>query len=159
VKVQTASLTILLMTFWLLNSGHYTPLILSLGLASIILVVCIAKRMNVIDEESQPLYLTRSIPFYYMWLVKELVVSNMEVVSRIWRSQNSYRPAMATITIKIKQGNDMARVIYANSISLTPGTITTEVRHDSITVHALDESSIVALNGGEMEARILRLEK
>lgn len=156
-KIQTVSLTILLVIFWLLNSGHYTPLILSLGVISIILVVYIAKRMNVIDEESQPLHLTKSIPFYYMWLLKELVVSNMEVVSRIWRSKNSYTPAMATI--KIKQGNDMARVIYANSISLTPGTITTDVGHDSITVHALDESSIVALNSGEMEARILRLDK
>lgn len=156
-KIQTASLTILLAMFWLLNSGHYTPLILSLGFLSIILVVCIAKRMNVIDEESQPLHLTRGIPFYYMWLLKELAVSNMEVVTRIWRSQKNYRPAMATI--KITQGNDMARVIYANSISLTPGTITTDLRHDSITVHALDESSIVALKGGEMEARILRLEK
>jgi len=157
VKIQTASLTILLVMFWLLNSGHYTPLILSLGLISIILVVYIAKRMNVIDEESQPLHLTRGILFYYIWLIKELVISNMEVVSRIWRAQNNYRPAMATI--KITQGSDMARVIYANSISLTPGTITTDVRHDSITVHALDESSIVALNGGEMAARIMRLEK
>jgi len=157
VKTQTVSLTFLLVIFWLVNSGHYTPLILSLGLASIILVVFIAKRMNVIDEESQPLHLTKSIPVYYMWLLKELVVSNMEVVSRIWRSKNSYSPAMATI--KINQSNDMNRVIYANSISLTPGTITTDVQHDSITVHALDKSSIDAINSGEMEARISRLDR
>lgn len=155
-KLQTISLGFLLVIFWLLNSGHYTPLIMSLGAISIALVILIARRMNVVDEESQPLHLTRSIPAYYAWLLKELIVSNIDVVARIWRGGDSINPAVATI--RINQHSDMGRVIYANSITLTPGTVTTDVRRDSITVHALNRSSIDALNSGEMAARVKRLE-
>lgn len=156
-KLQTLSLIFLLVAFWLLNSGHYTPMILSLGAISIALVIMIARRMNVVDEESQPLHLTANIPLYYAWLLKELLLSNVEVVARIWRGNNSINPAVATI--RINQNSDMGRVIYANSITLTPGTVTTDVRRESITVHALDRRSIDALNSGEMAARVKRLEQ
>lgn len=155
-KLPTISLGILLVIFWLLNSGHYTPMIMSLGAASIALVIVIARRMNVVDEESQPLHLTTGIPAYYAWLLKELIISNIDVVARIWRGTDSINPVVATI--RINQNSDMGRVIYANSITLTPGTVTTDVRRDSITVHALNSSSIDTLNTGEMAARVKRLE-
>ena len=153
--LQTLSLGILLVIFWLLNSGHYTPMMLSMGAVSIVLVIMIARRMNVVDEESQPLHLAVSIPGYYLWLLKELVVSNVDVVTRIWRGADSLSPAMATI--RIDQTSDLNRVIYANSITLTPGTVTTDVNNDSITVHALSRSSIDALNSGAMAERVRRL--
>lgn len=154
-KIQTLSLTLLLTIFWLLNSGHYTPLILGLGVASIALVIVIANRMNVVDEESVPFHLSREIPAYYLWLLKELVISNMQVVQRIWRTGTPLNPAVETLDIA--QDNDMGRVILANSITLTPGTITTSITEKSITVHALDRSSIDELRNGEMGARIRRL--
>lgn len=156
-KLQTLSLIFLLVIFWLLNSGHYTPMVLSLGAVSIALVTTISRRMNVVDEESQPLHLTASIPAYYAWLLKELVLSNVDVVARIWRGSESINPAVAII--RINQNSDMSRVIYANSITLTPGTVTTDVSRESITVHALDRRSIDALNTGEMAARVKRLEQ
>lgn len=154
-KTQTLSLILLLVIFWLVNSGHYTPLIMGFGLASIILVVAIAQRMKVVDEESVPFHLMRELPRYYLWLLKELAISNLQVVRRIWLFSTKLDPAVATIDIT--QSSDMGRVILANSISLTPGTITTAVTAESITVHALDRSSIEALRSGEMGARIRRL--
>ncbi len=156
-KTQTIGLTTLLVIFWLANSGHYTALILGLGLASIILVVVVAKRMNVVDAESVPFHLSRELPTYYLWLLKELVISNLQVVRRIWMSNKSLEPTVETIDIN--QADDMGRVIFANSISLTPGTITTAVTESSITVHALDRSSIEALKSGEMANRIRRLSR
>lgn len=154
-KTQTISLFLLLLVFWLVNSGHYTPLILGLGLASIILVVVVARRMNVVDEESLPLHLTRELPNYYLWLLKELAISNFQVVRTIWQFGKNLDPAMETI--EITQNSDIGRVILANSISLTPGTITTAITVESITVHALDRSSIDALKTGDMGARIRRM--
>lgn len=154
-KTQTLSLVLLLVVFWLVNSGHYTPLILGLGLASIILVVVVARRMNVVDKESLPFHLTRELPSYYLWLLKELLISNFQVVRSIWHFNSKLNPAMEKIDIK--QNSDMGRVILANSISLTPGTITTAVTAESITVHALDRSSIEALKTGDMGARIRRM--
>ena len=154
-KTQTLSLTALLVVFWLVNSGHYTPLILGLGVASIILVLITVTRMNVVDEESVPFHLARELPSYYLWLIVELVKSNFQVVRRIWSDTKQLKPAMETI--QITQHSDMGRVILANSISLTPGTMTTAVTADSITVHALDISSIDELKSGEFGARIRRL--
>lgn len=154
-KKHTLSLCLLLVMFWLLNSGLFKPLIFMMGAASIMLVLFIASRMKVIDEESQPLHLTKKIPAYYLWLLKELVVSNIQVVATIWRGGEKLQPAMATIPMK--RMSDMGKVIYANSISLTPGTVTTEVTDDFITIHALDKSSIAAISSGELEERVRKL--
>lgn len=155
-KIQTLSLAVLLVVFWLLNSGLFKPLIFILGAISIVLVLIISSRMKVIDEESQPLHLTRNIPGYYLWLLKELVTSNIKVVSTIWQGNLQLQPALATI--KMDHLSDMGKVIYANSISLTPGTVTTDVTENSITVHALDHSSISDIKSGELEARVRKLD-
>lgn len=155
-KIQTLSLGLILVGFWLLNSGLFKPLIFTLGAISLVLVLVVANRMKVIDEESQPLHLTRSIPGYYLWLLKELVMSNIKVVSTIWQGNLKLQPAMATV--KMNHLSEMGKVIYANSITLTPGTVTTDVTENSITVHALDQSSIADLQSGEMEARVRKLD-
>lgn len=155
-KIQTLSLALILVGFWLLNSGLFKPLIFILGAISIVLVLFISSRMKVIDEESQPLHLTTSIPGYYLWLLKELVMSNIKVVSTIWQGKLQLQPALATI--KMDHMSDMGKVIYANSISLTPGTVTTDVTENSITVHALDKRSISDIETGEMEARVRKLD-
>ncbi|TFH75301.1 cation transporter [Gammaproteobacteria bacterium LSUCC0112] len=155
-KIQTLSLTLLLIIFWLLNSGLFKPLIFILGAISVVLVLLISSRMKVIDEESQPLHLTKNIPAYYAWLLKELVMSNIKVVSTIWQGHLQLQPALTTI--KMDHLSDMGKVIYANSISLTPGTVTTDVTENSITVHALDKSSIADIQSGAMEARVRKLD-
>jgi len=156
-KIQTISLSVLLVAFWALNSGLFKPLMYVLGSISVLLVLFISSRMQVIDKESQPIYLTKSIPSYYAWLLKELVMSNIKVVGTIWRSKLQLQPALATV--KMDHLSDMGKVIYANSISLTPGTVTTEVTENSITVHALDKHSITDIESGEMEARVRKLDK
>ena len=156
-KGTTISLAILLSAFWLLNSGHYNPLMLFFGAFSVALVLILTLRMNVVDAEAQPLHLVRIIPAYYLWLLKELVLSNVEVVQSIWRGKSSISPAMATLKCNLK--TDIGRVIYANSITLTPGTVTLDIDDNSVTVHALLAKSIDVLRTGEMEARVSRLEK
>ncbi|NNE64822.1 MAG: Na+/H+ antiporter subunit E [Gammaproteobacteria bacterium] len=153
---HTISLFVTLGVFWLLNSGHYTLLILSLGLISIVLVLFIAHRMDVIDHESQPLHLTLKIPGYLLWLTKEIILSNISVVKHIWLGNKTISPVLTTI--KASQQTDMGKVIYANSITLTPGTVTVDLVGDQITVHALSRKNIETLQAGEMDRRIHRLE-
>ena len=153
---HTISLFLTLATFWLLNSGHYTLLILSLGLISIALALYIAHRMDVVDHESQPVHLTLKLPGYHLWLIKEVILSNISVVKHIWLGNGSISPTLATI--KANQKTDIGKVIYANSITLTPGTVTVDLKGDRITVHALLRENIEALEAGEMDRRISRLE-
>jgi len=83
-------------------------------------------------------------------------MSNIKVVSTIWQGHLQLQPALTTI--KMDHLSDMGKVIYANSISLTPGTVTTDVTENSITVHALDKSSITDIQSGAMEARVRKLD-
>jgi multicomponent Na+:H+ antiporter subunit E len=112
--------------------------------------------MDVVDHESQPLHLTLRIPAYHLWLVKEVILSNISVVKHIWLGNESISPTLATI--KASQKTDMGKVIYANSITLTPGTVAVDLAGDQIMVHALLREDIEALEAGEMDRRISRLE-
>lgn len=154
---HTISLFLTLVAFWLLNSGHYSLLISSLGFASIALVLVITHKMDVVDNESQPVYLSTKIFGYYMWLIKEIIKANITVVKHIWLGVNSISPTLKTI--KISQKTDMGKVIYANSITLTPGTVAIDLVDNEITVHALVYKDIEALETGEMDRRVTLLER
>lgn len=156
-KRPTISLFLTLSAFWLLNSGHNTLLILLLGLAAIALVLVIVHKMDVVDHESQPLYLTPNIFGYLLWLIKEIVQANITVVKHIWLGNKSISPTLRRI--KISQKTDMGKVIYANSITLTPGTVAIDIKNDEILVHALLQKDIESLLDGEMDQRVSSLER
>lgn len=149
-------LSLVLSVFWLIISGHYTPLLLSLGCASVALVVFIAYRMDVVDHEAQPLHLTLRLPAYWLWLLKEIVRSNLDVTYRVWRGNVSISPTV--ITVDAGEETDIGRVILANSITLTPGTVSMDLRGRRVTVHALTRQTAEALQSGAMDRRVRRLE-
>ena len=153
---HTIYLSLFLATFWLLISDYNTILILSLGVASIALVLYIAHRMDVVDHESQPLHLTIKLPGFYAWLIKEIICANILVVKHIWLGNKTISPTLATL--KANQKTDIGKVIYANSITLTPGTVSVALEGDQIRVHALLHESIKELEAGEMDRRVTELE-
>jgi len=129
---------------------------LSLGAASIALVLYIAHRMDVVDHESQPVHLSLKLPGYFVWLLKNLVHANIAVVKHIWLGNGSISPTLTTV--KASQKTNVGKVIYANSITITPGTVTVDLVDDRIIVHALLRKNIQALKTGEMDRRVSRLE-
>ncbi|VUD62540.1 hypothetical protein TDB9533_03061 [Thalassocella blandensis] len=141
---------------WLANSGHYSGLILSLGALSIAFVVFVTIKMKVVDAESQPVRISYRIPLYWLWLSKQIILSNISVVKKIWFSPSSIDPAVARI--KTSQTSDLGRVIYANSITLTPGTVTLDVTEDEVEVHVLCRESLSLLQNGVMDQQVKRLE-
>jgi len=153
---HTINLSILLALFWLLNSGHYTFLIVALGAASIALVVFIAQRMDVVDHESLSIRWSLKFPAFGVWLIKEIVLANLTVVKHIWLGNSSISPSMTKI--KASQKTDVGKVIYANSITLTPGTVTLGLVGDELLVHALIRENIEALESGDMDQRVSQLE-
>ena len=153
---HTIILSLTLAAFWLLNSAHHTPLILSLGAASILLVLYIAHRMNVADNAFEPVPFSLKYPGYYLWLFKALVLANISVVKHIWIGNKTISPTLTTI--RASQKTDMGKVIYATSITLTPGTVAVDVVDDQILVHALLEENIDALKSGDMDRRVSLLE-
>jgi len=114
--------------------------------------------MKLINTESQPIKLKYlSLPGYFLWLFKEIIISNIDVVRCIWSPKSAISPTM--VAIKASQKSDLAKVIYANSITLTPGTVTITMHENELIVHALTQKSALSLQSGDMDQRVSQLEK
>lgn len=148
---------IVLTGFWLINSGYFKPLLLGFGVVSIILVILIVERMRKKDQESFPILIpTIRLPGFLLWMVWQIILSNIDVAKRIWMGKKSISPVI--ITLKASQKTEVAKVLYANSITMTPGTVTLSVRDNLFEVHALTRAAAQDLQKGEMDRRIKALE-
>ena len=150
------SLFFLLFCFWILLSGHFEPLLLILGGLSCVGVVRLASRMYSIDHESHPIHLSLKIPAYWLWLAWEIIKSNIAVVKLVWHPTMPISPTV--VRVKANQSTDLGKIVFANSITLTPGTVSMEVDDDEIEVHALTQELAEDLQSGVMDRRVTELE-
>lgn len=127
-----------------------------LGAVSIIGVLWLAHRMDVIDHESHPVHMAPLGATYYPWLLWEIVKANVDVVKVILKGPSAVKPQV--FKLKASQVSDVGRVTYANSITLTPGTVTIFAEGDEFTVHALTAGGREDLEAGEMDRRVAALE-
>lgn len=146
------SLAILLFAFWLGLSGHFNPLLIGLGAASSILAVYLAHRMDIFDHEIYPALVTPRLLRYWIYLMREIVMANVDVIRRILRPGRSISPQL--VKLPLTQKSSLARVIYANSITLTPGTVTLRQEGDSLLVHALSREAAADLASGRMADKV-----
>ena len=161
---RRTGLRIFLSTFvlWLLGSGRFSfehPLLLVLGLASAALVTALCRRMNLFDEEALPVQLLLPrVPFYLPWLLVEIMRSSVDVLRRGLTPGFDLEPTV--LTVEGSQRSDLGLVVYANSITLTPGTVSidSDTHAHLITVHAIAEEDAEALREGDMDRWIRRLE-
>ena len=155
--LRAIGLGAILYAFWLALSGHYTPLLLTLGVASCALVVFLARRMRIVDEEGVPFHIVGRLLVYLVWLGKEIVVANLHVAAIILKPGLPISPVM--VTFRASQRTDLGRVLYANSITLTPGTITTRVRGRDLDIHSLTWVDVDAGEEDEMDRRVTWVEQ
>ncbi len=149
---QSISLLVFLFAVWLLLSGYFEALLLILGLVSCTFVVWIAKRQDVVDHEGHPVNL-RPIRWilYSVWLIGEIVKSNIDVAKRVWNPRLPISPTLVKVPADF---DELQQVIYANSITLTPGTVSIDLTDNTITVHALTREGATTLEKGEMARRV-----
>lgn len=138
--------------FWLLLSGFLQPLLLFFGVASTVLVLLVLRRMDAVDTEVKTVTSGHRIFRYAIWLIREIFKSSLHVTKLVWGSPKDVSPALATISAK--NVPEKVRVLYANSITLTPGTLSVDLKGEDITVHALHKDSIEELKNGGMEKHI-----
>jgi multicomponent Na+:H+ antiporter subunit E len=150
---QAIALAAALAGFWVLLSGYWLTLIVALGIASIALCVFIARRLDIVDHEGHPVHLTLPGLTYFPWLIKEIVMSNITVAKAILFG--GVRPQV--LRVKASQADALGQTIYANSITLTPGTVSISIDDDLITVHAIMDDTADGLRTGEMDAKVCKL--
>jgi len=135
--------------FWLLLSGHYAPLYIALGALSAAFVALVNR-----DDESVS-DLLRCFPrlaVYVPWLLKEIVVANLQVARIILHPRLPIDPVVLRFTPPLS--GDLAQTLLGNSITLTPGTITLDIEGDEFVVHALTARAGRDLVEGSMAARV-----
>ena len=153
---RALSLFLLLFAFWLLLSGHYDLWFMGLGFISSASAVFLARRMGIVDAEGLPLDLVPGLLRYAPWLFGTVIQANFDVARRILHPRLPITPTV--IRVPAEQRTAPGRVSYANSITLTPGTISLEVSDDEIEVHALSVDAAEDLQSGEMGRRVVALE-
>ncbi len=141
---------------WLLWSGMYQPLMLILGVASCLLVAWVTSQLQVVDSSERPLLIFARMIGYVPWIGLEIIKSNIDVAKRIWARDMPISPTI--VTVPATQKTALGLVIHANSITMTPGTLSIDVEPGLIEVHALTADSIPDLKNGEMDRRVTRLE-
>lgn len=145
------SLGAFLLLTWLMLSGLWYPLFLVFGVASVAVVLWVAARMDVADHEGVPVHLGWRTFLYWPWLIKEMLKSNIDVARRVLAPTMRISPC--SFEVKALQKTPLGRTIFANSITLTPGTVSMSIDGDRILVHALTEEAREDLLGGTMNRR------
>jgi len=144
-------LLVVLVAYWLTLSGYFDhPILFVTGSLSILSVIWLCARMGILDEETVP-YLHGKTLGYIPWLFKEIVKANMAVVKAVLSPDMEISPTW--VKVKTSHETDLGRTIFANSITLTPGTISVQLDEDEILVHALLEDMTGAEGFKEMGER------
>lgn len=149
------SLFVMLALLWLALSGVYKPLLFALGLASVLFALWISRRMDVIGDEHHPGLFSWRLPVFWAWLVWQIVLSNLHVAKLVFAPG---RIAPRVLKRPVKPVSIAGKVTYANSVTLTPGTVSLVLEQDELTVHALDDQSADELMREGMGAKVRWLE-
>lgn len=149
---RSFSFAALLAGLWWLLSGQTAPLLLAFGVVSVLVTVWLARRMEIVDHESHPVHLSAGLTRYWLHLIRAIVTSNVEVIRAILSPRLAIQPHF--LTVRTRQTTDLGKVILANSLTLTPGTVTVDLQGDELLVHALTRSGGQAVEDGELDRRV-----
>ncbi|MFN0262837.1 Na+/H+ antiporter subunit E [Tepidamorphus sp. 3E244] len=153
-----AALFAVLYGYWLLLSGHYTLWLNVSGAILVALTVLWAFRIGVVDREGVPVHMLGRAVIYWPWLVWEIIKAALDVSLRIVKPSLPISPDLRRF--KASQKTPEGLTTYANSITLTPGTITILVdwRGHEVVVHGLSQDGLDGVASGEMDAAVTRFE-
>ena len=154
--LRLVTFAVLFSGIWLLWSGYFEPLLLGLGALSVVLTLWLSRRMQLLDRESAPLHLTWPFLRYLPWLIREILVANWAVIKLILLGRNAISPRW--VIVQGRQRHDETLAVFANSITLTPGTVTVDVAGRGLLVHAIDEAAAEGLLTDDMNCRVAALE-
>lgn len=152
-KVHYAvTLGIALIAMWLTLSGRLNNgVLIGLGAASVFVVIVLVERMRLLDVETAPYLRAPQLLAYWAWLLVEIVKANVIVARAVLRADLELTPRL--FRVRSDQKTDLGRTMFANSITLTPGTVTIAVDGDDMIVHALLDSMSDAAGIAEMSRR------
>ena len=151
-------LTALIMfAFWIFLSGKFSFILLLSGVISSLLVSYMSNDL-LIGNGDIKLGFIRTIRFirFLPWLLWQIVLANIDLAIRTLHPKMPINPMLINFKNNLK--TDLGMVIMANSITLTPGTVTIDVNENEFLVHVISEKAAQSLISGEMQARVKKIE-
>lgn len=123
---------------WVAWSWHFEPIVVGFGIVAVLLTVVSATRLGVLDAEGEPFEINLRLLGYLPWLAWQVLTSNVTMARIILHPRLPIRPQI--IKVPTSQRTTLGQVIHANTITITPGTISLDVRDGVILVHAVDQA-------------------
>ena len=114
-------------------------------------------RMNITEEKGFTVKAGLRFLTYLPWLMRELIKSGIEISLCILNPNEKIAPRV--VKIKPSQRTSIGLMIYANSITLTPGTVSTLVSNNEIEVHTITENAEKSLINGMMNNKVKSIEE
>lgn len=145
-----------LFAIWVVLSGILTTPFLILGVC-VCLAVTVIYKFIYRNEIKEVLVIGFRAIKYFIWLVKEIAKASMEISLRMWQLEPEIYPS--TEWVETGLTNEIAITIFANSITLTPGTVTIGTKGTSLHVHSLTGCGVPELEKGGMLERIKQVTK
>ena len=145
-----------MMGFWILLSGKFDPFHLTLGVISSALVSFLSTDLLMYKQGKNRLSTGVRFLLYLPWLLYQIVLSTLHVTFLALHPKMKDQIDPTIVTFKTKLTNNIAKVALANSITLTPGTITIRIEEDIFYVHAISRKAAAGLPG-EMEERLAKV--
>lgn len=149
------TITFLVMfTMWLVFSGKFDLFHMGLGVISCLIVAAMSSDLLITDTRFNTIPILWGRFLMYMpWLLWQIVLSNIHVLKLVYSKNPLERINPQMVYFKSRLKNDMALVTFANSITLTPGTITVALSVlGDFAVHAIDDTTAGGLPG-DMEPK------
>lgn len=137
---------------WLFVVGQATAYVLLLGLVCSVTVAWIDLHRSPPPARPFPWF---RLLLYFPWLAIEVVKSGLHVTRLILHPRMPISPRL--IPCKVALRDPAGLVLLGNSITLTPGTITVEIKPDALLVHAIDSYSAESVLTGTMERRVAQV--
>lgn len=148
-----------MMLFWLILIPRYTIENVVAGLLVCWATLWFSSEL-LIEEEQSSIYSKKGLVLFFRYiyhLVIEIVKANIDVAKIVLSKNMDIQPHFFKVPLHIKK--DLNKVIYANAITLTPGTLSVDMDEDFILVHALTTAAANGIEGSILELGIIELEE
>ena len=157
-KIRILFTIVGLFILWMLLSGFFKPLLVSFGVISSLLSVWIVHRLGFLDGDRHFFQEVRFFSFirYLIWLTVEIGKADWKVTKVILSNEAPKNQRL--MLVEATQASELGKAFFANSITITPGTVTVETAENEFLVHALTDEAADLYALGDMNRRVCNME-
>ena len=154
-----SAMFILLFLFWLMMMGSITTEIVIFGLLISAAIYFLMYKLFGITPKKELRYISLAwyAPMFLFLMLREVIKANLAVLKVIF--SGTKHPESVIVTRRFPLVTEFARNVLANSITLTPGTISVEVTDDVFTVHGLESSFAGGLDDWVVLKFLMKIER